>query len=67
MFHWQYTPIVEDINPIKKIKTTKNKVHLKNDCNFGSVSNGNRRPKIFGFDLNKLPGFETFFERETKH
>ena len=66
MFSWHYSPNVKDINP-KKIKLTENKVQLKHDCNYGSVSNGVRRPIVFGFELNKFLSFKTFCEPETTH
>ena len=45
----------------------KNKVHIKCDYNYGSVSSGIRRPIDFSFDLDLLPGYKIFCEPGTKH
>ena len=44
-----------------------NKIHLKCDCNDGSVVNGLRQPILYSFVLDKLPGYKVFSEPETIH
>ena len=44
-----------------------NKIHLKCDCIDGSVVNGVRKPILYSFVLDKLPGYKVFSEPETIH
>ena len=44
-----------------------NKIHLKCDVIDGSVVNGVRRPILYSFVLDKLPGYKVFSEPETIH
>ena len=44
-----------------------NKIHLKCDAIDGSVVNGVRQPILYGFVLDKLPGYKVFCEPETIH
>ena len=39
-----------------------NKLHLKCDCIDGRVVNGVRRPLLYSFVLDKLPGYKVFYE-----
>ena len=44
-----------------------NKIHLKCDSIDGSVVNGYRKPILYSFVLDKLPGYKVFCEPETIH
>ena len=44
-----------------------NKIHLKCDVIDGSVVNGLRQPILYGFVLDKKPGYKVFSEPETIH
>ena len=44
-----------------------NKIHLNCDCIDGSVVNGVRKPILYSFVLEKLPGYKVFSEPETIH
>ena len=44
-----------------------NKIHLKCDCNDGSIQNGLRQAILFSFVLDKPSGYKVFCERETIH
>ena len=41
------------------------KIHLKCDCNAGSIQNGLRQPILFSFVLDKPSGYKVFCEPET--
>ena len=47
--------------------STTNKIHLKCDVIDGSVLNEVRQPILYGFVLDKLPGYKVFCEPETIH
>ena len=47
--------------------STTTKIHLKCDVIDGFVVNGLRRPILYSFVLNKLPGYKVFCEPETVH
>ena len=43
------------------------KIHLKSDCNDGSVQDGVRQPILFSFVLDKPIGYKVFCQPETLH
>ena len=47
--------------------SSTNKLHLKCDIIDGSVGNGNRRPILYSFVLDKPSGYKVFCEPETIH
>ena len=49
------------------ISCTIDKIDLKCDVIDGSVVGGLRQPTLFNFVLDKLPGYEVFYEPETVH
>ena len=60
------TPSVYTSDKILNLSTT-NKIHLKCDVIDGSVVNGLRQPILYNFVLDKLPGYELFYEPGTIH
>ena len=68
--YWDYKPTNFSgvYTSDKSVKlSTVNKIHLKCDCNDGSVVNGLRQPMLYSFVLDKSPGYKVFCEPETVH
>ena len=59
-------PGVYTSDKILNLNTT-NKIHLKCDCNLGSVQNGLGQPILYSFVIVKPSGFKFFSEPETIH
>ena len=68
--YWDYKPTnssgVYTSDKIVKLSTV-NIIHLKCDCNDGSVVNGLRQRLFYSFVLDKSPGYKVFYEPETVH
>ena len=64
---WDYKHYIK-YNSQKNVNlTSTNKIHLKCDCNDGSVLNSIRQPILFSFVINKPSGYKVFCETETIH
>ena len=73
--YWDYKPTNSNQDAIPGVYTsdkilnlnTIKKIHLKCDCNDGSIQDGARRLILFSFVLDKPSGFKDFCEPETIH
>ena len=64
---WEYKHYNEYFSHKFVNLSTTNKIHLKCDVIDGSVLNGVRHPILYGFVLDKFPGYKVFSEPETIH
>ena len=73
--YWDYKPNKSNHLPIPGVYirdeilnlSTTNKLHLNCDVIEGSVVNGLRKPILFSFVLDKIPGYKVFCQLETTH
>ena len=65
--NWDFKQYKECLSQKFVNLSTTDKLQLEADVVDGSVVNGIREPILFSFVLEKPPGYEVFFEPETKH
>ena len=64
---WDYKPNKQCTSGEVLDKRPKEKTNITSECIYGSTLSGVKKPKLFSFASDKLPGFKFFCEVEILH